>query len=107
MKSKLTEEWPIPKDIKRLGGFLVLTGYYRKFVKDYETIARPLIQLLKNSFHWGEEAMRASKRIKRVMIELPMLSMPNFQRAFEIELMHLQLGMELFSLRRRFAASTA
>jgi len=91
------EEWPIPKDIKRLKQFLGLTGYYRKFVKDYEITARPLTQLLKNSFHWGDEAMKALKELKKVMMELPMLSVPNFHVPFEIELTQLQLALELSS----------
>jgi hypothetical protein len=45
--------WPHPKNLKILQGFLSLTGYYRKFVKNYENIMAPLSTLLKNnSFTW-------------------------------------------------------
>jgi hypothetical protein len=49
--------WPRAKSLKELRGFLRLTGYYRKFMKSYDIISKPLTdQLKKNAFNWDEKA---------------------------------------------------
>jgi hypothetical protein len=46
-------EWKSPQTITKLRGFLGLTGYYRRFIKGYATICKPLHEALKkNAFMW-------------------------------------------------------
>jgi hypothetical protein len=53
-KIEAMQDWPHPKNLKRLCGFMGLTSYYRKFVNSYGKIVAPLTTLLKNnSFTWN------------------------------------------------------
>ena len=40
-------QWPKPNSLKSLRGFLGLTGYHRRFIKDYEKVSQPIFVLLK------------------------------------------------------------
>ncbi|XP_062099393.1 transposon Ty3-I Gag-Pol polyprotein isoform X1 [Humulus lupulus] len=78
-------EWPQSRTIKQLRGFLGLTGYYRRFVAHYATIAAPLTKLLKDNFVWTEQAEIAFRQLKSAMTKTPVLILPDFSKIFIIE----------------------
>ncbi|GKA14728.1 reverse transcriptase [Tanacetum coccineum] len=58
----------------------------REFIKDLLSISRPLTQLLKkNSFQWSNEAQQAFTYLKNVMVQAPVLALPNFNKPFVVE----------------------
>ncbi|KAG8363516.1 hypothetical protein BUALT_Bualt19G0030600 [Buddleja alternifolia] len=80
-------QWLIPKSVKSLRGFLGLTGYYRKFVLNYDTITKTLADLLKNdAFIWTNEALIAFNSLKQAMTTTPVLALPDFTLPFIVEI---------------------
>ena len=79
------QDWPHPRTLKRFCGFLGLTGYYRKFVKNYKKIATPLTTLLKkNSFTWTPTMAQSFQTLNMAMCTTPVLSLPNFKKCYKI-----------------------
>ena len=80
------KNYPVPRNQTEIRGFLGLSGYYRKFIKDYSTIAEPLTQLLmKNKpFIWGNEQQLAFETLIIRLITDPILVRPDFSKDFTI-----------------------
>ena len=68
VKITVVQEWPYPKMVKAVRDFFGLTGYYCKFIRDYGIIARPLTNLLKDSFVWNMEAQEVFNRLKQALV---------------------------------------
>ncbi|GKC78356.1 putative mitochondrial protein [Tanacetum coccineum] len=80
------QKWLIPSTLKQLRGFLGLTGYYRRFIKDYASISQPLVTLTKkDAFKWNPSAELAYHKLKEAMVKAPVLALPNFEQDFVVE----------------------
>jgi hypothetical protein len=86
-KVKAIKEWPTPKSITEVRRFHGLASFYRRFVKDFTTIATPLTEIIKNNveFHWESDQANAFATLKERLCSTPVLALPDFNKTFEIE----------------------
>lgn len=85
-KVKAMVDWPSPNTVKQLRGFLGLTGYYMRFIKNYGIICQPLHQLLrKGAFQWSEGAQEAFDQLKTTMTIAPVLALPDYSQPYILE----------------------
>ncbi|GBN63771.1 Retrovirus-related Pol polyprotein from transposon 297 [Araneus ventricosus] len=83
LKTKVVLNFPEPANLKQIHSFLGLTGYFRKFIPKYSTIARPLSDLLMKDrkFKFGEEERISFNQLKLMLAEKPVLIIynPNYE----------------------------
>ena len=83
-KLQAVVEFRIPKSATEVKSFLGLSGYYRNFIKNYSTIAKPLTELTKisNTFMWTSECQGAFDKLKNALCSAPVLRYPDFEKEF-------------------------
>lgn len=87
--------WPPPTTVRELRGFLGLVGFYRKFVRHFAIIAKPLTNLLKKHvlFVWTLEHQQSFQALQQALCSTPVLGIPNFSKTFAIETNACQIGV--------------
>ncbi|KAL0153008.1 hypothetical protein M9458_051687, partial [Cirrhinus mrigala] len=87
-KTQAVTEWPLPKTVKELQRFLGFANFYRRFIRNYSSIAAPLTSLLKNKptkLRWNPAAVRAFEGLKASFTTAPILRHPDPQLPFVVE----------------------
>ena len=85
-KVDAVKTFPTPKTLKQLRGFLGLSGYFRKFIKNYSVIARPLYALTtKNTpYVWSSDCQKAFEKLKMSLTSDSVLVFPDFRKLFTL-----------------------
>ena len=75
-----------PTTVKGIRSFLGHTGFYRRFIRDFSKIARPLCRLLEKDakFNFDESCQYLFEEIKSRLVEAPIMAKPDWNKEFEI-----------------------
>ena len=86
-KLKGIQDWPAPTTVKQVRGFLGFGNFYRRFIRGFSEIARPLNELLKKDrkFEWTTECQQAFEDLKTRFTSEPVLMLPDQTKPFQIE----------------------
>ena len=95
-KIEKVQNWPTPKSADDLRSFLAFAGYYRRFIKDFSRIARPLTEILPPTspkkgrkaestlWNWTDRELQVFNHLKELLSTPPILAYPDFSVPFEL-----------------------
>jgi hypothetical protein len=85
-KVEAVPKWKQPSNISEVRCFLGMAVYYRRFIKGFSSIARPMIELLKkdNKFVWTPKCEESFQAIKEKLTTVPVLTLPDIHQSFVI-----------------------
>ncbi|WVZ51710.1 hypothetical protein U9M48_002825 [Paspalum notatum var. saurae] len=78
--------WKQPKTVTEIQSFLGLAGYYRRFIKDFSKIAKPMTSLTKKNarFTWGSNCEEGFQTLKKLLTSAPVLAQPDIIKPFDV-----------------------
>jgi transposase InsO family protein len=89
-KLKVLRDWPVPRSVNALRSFLGLANYFRRFVRNYSTIAAPLYGLTSDAAHdytwdaWRPVELHAFNAMKVALTSPPVLAVPDPNRPYTV-----------------------
>jgi hypothetical protein len=85
-KVEAVSKWKQPSNVNEVRSFLGMAGYYRRFIKGFSSIARPMTELLKkdNKFVWTPKCEESFQIIKKKLTTAPVLTLPDIHQSFVI-----------------------
>jgi hypothetical protein len=86
---------PRPTDVNKVRTFIGLVNYYRRYVKGFNVMAKPLNMLLKldQEWQWGDKQERAFVELKAKLVTAPILRRPIKGRPFQLHTDWSMLGL--------------
>jgi hypothetical protein len=75
-----------PTNVSEIQSFLRLAGYYRRFIKDFSKIAKPMTKLLEKNkaFEWTAGCQASFEELKKRLTLAPVLVLPDMTKKFDI-----------------------
>ena len=92
-KVEAVKNWTIPKTVTDMRSFLEFTNYYRRFIRGYAKVAKPLNTLVSgnNANHkkapikWTDECQDAFDKLKELCTSTPILAYANYKKPFQLQ----------------------
>ena len=75
-RAKAINDFPTPIKIKDIRSFIGMANYYRKYIKDFALLAKPLTNLIRKDvrWKWSEECEKSFIKIKGILSNPPILA---------------------------------
>ena len=86
-KTDALSKWPTPLSKKEVQQFLGLANYYRRFVKNFAHISKPLHRLTEKNvpFDWTIHCQNAFDELRKCLVSSPILAYPDYNRRFILD----------------------